>query len=65
LCRELLVQHIVMHRQMVVRARRRLVFLDGARLEPQLLHDAGDCFLGYPNALLAQDLSDKKWIIDS
>ena len=42
----------------MVRVRRRLVFLDGARLEPQFLHDAGDRFLGYPNALLAQDLSD-------
>lgn len=58
LCPELLVQHIVMHWQIVVRVRRRLVCLDGARLKPQFLHDAGDRFFGYPNTLLAQDLSD-------
>jgi len=62
---ELLVQHIVMHRQVVPRVRRRLVFSDGARLKPQLLHDAGDGFLGNSLALLAQDLSDLRTAIQT
>jgi len=62
---ELLIQHIVMHWQVVPRVRRRLVFSDGARLKPQLLHDAGDGFLGHPHPLLAQDLSDLRTAIQT
>jgi len=55
---ELLIQHIVMHWQVVPRVRRRLVFSHGARLKPQLLHNTGNGFLGHPHPLLPQDLSD-------